>query len=72
MAIIDRISGTATNANRVTGSLSLLGMLVVWHAAWREHKALMDLDEQALEDMGMTASERDRVTVNQIASRMLG
>jgi uncharacterized protein YjiS (DUF1127 family) len=72
MDIIDRISGAGANADRTTGHSSPLRTFVVWHAAWREHNALMNLDEKALEDMRITASERDRVTVTQITSRMLG
>ena len=50
--------------------VSLLRRISVWHRAWREHHALRQLDGPALRDMGISPSDRDRITVSEIAARI--
>lgn len=46
------------------------GALFVWHQAWLEYQRIQRLDGDALQDMGISETERKAITITQIAARL--
>lgn len=48
---------------------SLIGWLVRWNAAYREQRAIGRFDDSQLRDMGLTRSEAEGITIQEILTR---
>lgn len=67
MTITDtHVAGTIRRTRR----RSLLGEAMIWNRAFIEHGRLRKLDAMALEDMGLSETDRDGVTIGEIAARI--